>query len=266
MRKKMILILLTGLVLLLSSSLLVGFRTVKALNTSSGAWIPVYPISITSPSNITYTSDLITLNVTDSALYGTKAEMVYSIDGKNNVTIPLVTSRMEGSPGPIFPITIVGVVALPKLPEGAHSLTVYATFQFSRFTGFDNRTVYFTINNRTAPIISNMYLENKTYSQSNLPLNFTINKPTSWIGYSLDGQTNVTIDGNTTLPQLTPGLHNITIYANDTYGNTGTSKTVNFTIAQETEPFPNTPIAVTSAASALVVSAGLIVYFKKRQP
>jgi hypothetical protein len=84
LRKKTVLPI--GLVLLLSTFLLVGFQAVNALTSPSGQWIPVYPISIMSPSNITYKSDLITLNVTSSALYGTNAEMVYSIDGENNVT------------------------------------------------------------------------------------------------------------------------------------------------------------------------------------
>ena len=261
-------ILLIGIVLLFSTSLLAGFQAVNALTSPSGQWIPAYPISITSPSNITYRSDLLTLNVTASALYGTTAEMVYSIDGENNVTIPLVTSRVPGSPGPIFPITIAGVLALPKLPEGAHCLTVYATFQFARITGFDNKAVNFTVNDGTAPIISNIYLENKTYNQNNLLLNFTINKPTSWIGYSLDAQANVTIDGNTTLPQLTAGLHNITIYANDTYGNTGTSKTVSFTIDEY--PIVNSlelslPLVAASVIVIVMAGAGWLVYFRRRK-
>lgn len=45
------------------------------------------------------------------------------------------------------------------------------------------------------------------------------------------------------------------------------SSSVNFTVAEtinsEPEPFPTTQVAATSAVSALIISAGLIVYFKK---
>lgn len=51
----------------------------------------------------------------------------------------------------------------------------------------------------TPPTISIISPENMTYSVNNVSLTFTISEPASWIGYSLDGQTNVTITGNTTL-------------------------------------------------------------------
>ena len=40
-----------------------------------------------------------------------------------------------------------------------------------------------------------------------------------WQGYSLDGQENVTIIGNTTLPKLSNGLHSIQVFGNDSIGN-----------------------------------------------
>jgi hypothetical protein len=61
-----------------------------------------------------------------------------------------------------------------------------------------------------------------------IPLTFTVNETTSWIGYSLDSQENVTITGNTTLTDLSYGIHSVTIYANDTAGNMGSSETIYF--------------------------------------
>ena len=78
----------------------------------------------------------------------------------------------------------------------------------------------------TPPTLSIVSPENKTYSVTDVPLTLTVNESTSWIGYSLDGQTNVTISGNTTIVSLFEGSHTITVYANDTTGNTGTSSTV----------------------------------------
>jgi hypothetical protein len=68
--------------------------------------------------------------------------------------------------------------------------------------------------------------------------------------------------GNQTIGNLTNGLHSLTIYANDTLGNTGASQTINFTIAKP-ESFPTLPV-VAFSASVVVVVAGLSVYFKKR--
>jgi len=118
------------------------------------------------------------------------------------------------------------------------------------------------------PVVSVFSPENKTYASSNVSLAFTVNKPALWVGYSLDGQDNVTIIGNTTLLGLTNGLHNVTVYAKDTFENTGTSETIIFTISVEpkpppAEPFPTT-LVIASVITVAVVGVGLIVYFKKR--
>jgi hypothetical protein len=99
-----------------------------------------------------------------------------------------------------------------------------------------------------------------------LPLNFTTDEPTSWIGYCLDQQANATITGNVTLTGLAEGSHSIIVYANDTAGNMGTSEKIFFTIIQETqsEPFP-TILVIAPIASVAVVGVGLLVYFKKRK-
>ncbi|NWG11709.1 hypothetical protein HXY33_08220 [Candidatus Bathyarchaeota archaeon] len=73
--------------------------------------------------------------------------------------------------------------------------------------------------------------ENKTYATNSIPLIFTIDKPAvwiSWIGYSLDGQENVTICCNTTLTDLQDGAHDVVVYANDTCGRMGVSNKVCF--------------------------------------
>jgi hypothetical protein len=106
------------------------------------------------------------------------------------------------------------------------------------------------------PSISFLSPENKTYSANDILLNFTLSEPANWIGYSMDAQTNITIDGNTTLTGLLYGSHNVTIYANDTYGNTGKSETTPFTIDQPasfptTEAAAATTIAIASAALGL---------------
>ncbi|NVM27245.1 MAG: hypothetical protein HWN65_00275 [Candidatus Helarchaeota archaeon] len=51
-----------------------------------------------------------------------------------------------------------------------------------------------------------------------LHLNFSTTITPQWSGYSLDGQNNITILGNTTIPAPPDGSHNIQIFANDTNG------------------------------------------------
>jgi hypothetical protein len=261
-----------------------GTQIVKAQYTSDGKVFPLASgIDIISPSNSTYSSGLLTLNVTVKTFLNpntSNVTLVYCIDGKTNTTI-----RTESTPVPIEVETtdangtkttgisiqsyylITGWATLPEMPEGSHSITVYGKYEFPgsyHNIGLDNRTVYFTVNDGNPPIISNLSLENKTYNQNNLPLNFTTDEPTSWIGYCLDGKANVTIAGNTTLAGLADGSHNLTIYANDTAGNMGASETINFNVTQKTEPFPTTIVAA-STVSVAVVGAGFIVYFKKRK-
>ena len=66
----------------------------------------------------------------------------------------------------------------------------------------------------------------------------------------------------TTITGLNSGLHYITVYANDTFGNMGASENVGFNIAAS-EPFQIAFVAV-SVIAVVVVAAGLLVYFKKR--
>jgi len=117
-----------------------------------------------------------------------------------------------------------------------------------------------------APTISIVSPENKTYTVSNVSLNFTVSKSTSWMGYSLDGQAIATITGNTTLSGLPAGSHSLTVYAKDTAGNTGTSETIYFSLAQQSEPFPTTWIAAAIAIIAIgvAITLGVAVYRRKR--
>jgi N-acetylneuraminic acid mutarotase len=113
--------------------------------------------------------------------------------------------------------------------------------------------------NVTSPI-------NLTYNQSSVPIVFKADKAVNWTSYSLDGQQNVTFSGNTNLTDISNGVHNITIYAQDTFGNIGSSQTTSFTIAKpEAESFPVVPVAVVSVVAVALVAAGLLVYHKKHR-
>jgi parallel beta-helix repeat protein len=112
------------------------------------------------------------------------------------------------------------------------------------------------------PAISLLSPLSQTYNDSSVPLIFSVDKSINWAGYSLDGKRNVTITGNTTLTGLSSGLHNITVYANDSYGNMGASETVTFTLPQ---PFPTALVAGALGVSIAAIVIGLLAYFKKRK-
>ena len=110
--------------------------------------------------------------------------------------------------------------------------------------------------------------QNKTYTTTDVALDFTVNEATSWIRYSLDGQANVTITDSITLSDLAEGVHSVTVYAQDTEGQTATSGTIYFTISQgaepaQTEAFPTEIVIIIAAAAVAVVV--VVIYFLKRK-
>ena len=136
----------------------------------------------------------------------------YSLDGQANVTIN-------------------GNATLPMLSEGGHDVVVYAN-STSGSMGKSAR-VFFSVFSETGPLtIVIASPAPSTYLYSQVPLEFAVNETTSWIGYSLDGQANVTIAGNTTITGLTYGEHYVTVYANNTSGYMGSSETISFTRAR----------------------------------
>jgi N-acetylneuraminic acid mutarotase len=114
------------------------------------------------------------------------------------------------------------------------------------------------------PVIFIASPESKNYTSSEVILNFSVNRKVEWMHYSLDGQDNVTLTGNTTLTGLSAGLHNVTVYARDEFENTGASETISFNV-EVPEPFPTVPVAAASVACTVAAVGLLLVYFKKRR-
>jgi hypothetical protein len=170
-------------------------------------------------------------------------------------------------------VTVSGNITLSGLTDGDHSIRVYANNSF--YMRWDSEIVNFIVQTDiTPPVIGVLSPENAAYNVTSPPLNFTVDEPVSWIAYSLDNQANTTIDGNTTLSGLTEGLHSVTLFANDTFGNMGTSETVNFTVMPSATPTPEpeqqalstTTIAIAASGIFIAVAGlGSLVYFKKRK-
>ena len=100
------------------------------------------------------------------------------------------------------------------------------------------------------------------YSKTNISLVFSIDEPFYWIGYSLDGEHNVTVNGNTTISNIAYGSQSIKIYANSTFGIIGVSKTIDFSIAKAE---PLTPEIVIAVFVVVIGSGFAIIYHGKHR-
>lgn len=80
------------------------------------------------------------------------------------------------------------------------------------------------------PVLRVVSPENRAYNVSSIPVVFTATKQVVWSGYSLDSLANVTLGENAALTALSEGNHSVVVYANDTFGNMGSSSTVYFSV------------------------------------
>ena len=116
----------------------------------------------------------------------------------------------------------------------------------------------------TPPKVSVVSPLNETYSESNISLSFAIDRPFNWEGYILDGQSNVTISGNTTISNIGYGSHSITVYANSTFGIIGASKTIDFNVVKS-KPFTSMVVILVSATViAIVIGSVVAVLYHRR--
>ena len=189
-------------------------------------------IQITSPENQTYNK--VTLNFTVNR----NTEWIsYSLDNQANVTI-------------------TGETQLLNLSQGSHNIILYANDSLGNM-GFSNK-VFFSWDT-IAPNIVVLLPQNQSYSSTDIQLTFKINKTATRIAYSLDGQKNVTIIGNVTLPALSNGSHHLTVYATDEVGNTG-SKTVYFNITL----FPTVTVVLVALSVMIAVEAGYLLFERRK--
>jgi parallel beta-helix repeat protein len=202
-------------------------------------------ITILSPENKTYPSKSInvTFNLSEPTSW-----MGYSLDSQINVTIS-------------------GNTTVSSLSDGRHWITILANDTSGNMGRSD--TVYFSIDT-VAPSIEVLSPQNKTYTTSSISLNFYVSEPTSWMGFSLDGQANETVlTADTMISSLSDGLHSLIVYAKDAAGNTGVSQEITFTVnAQAPQSLLGIPFSMWIAAlviTIVIVVAALALYFTKMQ-
>jgi len=110
-------------------------------------------------------------------------------------------------------------------PLGTTNVTFTATDASGNRANCSVSVTIFDVTPPEVTIISPV--DRVTYESTSVELIYTVNEPTKWVGYSLDGSGNITISGNITLEKLKNGPHNVTVFAEDLSGNKGSS-TVNF--------------------------------------
>jgi len=221
--------------------------------------------SVHHSSNVTLSFNA-RLGESYSASYMRLMKVYYKTDWEQNETC---VYNNEGVSIPYDPNAITYfayTINLTGVPEGKRYITVHAVEWGAyiddsfvhMFSINGSSSVSFTID--VSPSVSALSLVNMTYNSADVPLIFTVSEPVSQMSYSLDGNENVTVSGNTTLTELANGDHNITLYAKDESGNTGVSETVYFTVMV---PFPATMV-IAPIASVAVIGAVLPFYLRKR--
>lgn len=260
-------------------SIVGGVRT-NFLVKANFCFPPANPaITVESPTNRTYNMRTLFLNMSvwtyKTGYEGGPARnssrlFVYSLDGESYESITITKAEVGINPG--SNVFFEGFVILSGLTQGFHNLTVRVVFDYygGEIHTESNSTVFFWID--TAPDISLLMPENDTYISTTIPLQFAIKQSVTWIGYSLDGQENVTVDGNTTLSGLSFGEHTVTVYARDAAGNMGASELRVFTVkslsqeitsTSEMKLFPTELGLVVSASPLAAIAGVLLIYFKK---
>ncbi len=252
-------------------------------------------ITILSPENSkTYGSNVIlhcNISVGDVTLRNMSCSienLYYQADWENNQT--KVVRLQLNQDGSNWDTIITGTVNsnltefsnnLIVPSEGKHNITFWASEsgsyqeyvgkRFPTLEGINiytfhinsSKTVTLTVDN-SPPEIRILSIENKTYNTSSVPLVFALDKSNTQLSYSIDGLSNRTIDGNSSIAGLQNGNHNVTVYAQDSFGNKGLSETVFFSI--DAPLFPLVPIVVASVVTIGLTATGLMVYFKKHKP
>jgi len=171
----------------------------------------------------------------------------YWLDGKVIGQLDSLDARRESE---------AFTVDLTKVPDGRHSLEVTATISVVDLTIWyievpwgksidvsSGKTTF--IVDTTNPQVSIFPLHLKTLGEE-IPINFTVNEPATWIAYCLNGNANTTITDSASLTRpygidnyrfvladLPEGSYNLTVYARDIVGNEGNSERLFFNVSSQ---------------------------------
>jgi hypothetical protein len=221
-------------------------------------------VLISSPANKTYDSgDVIVVQASKPTLLGRYIRYAGGaiVDG---VEHPLQMNKSPDYPYDPYLGCIYGNVTLPKLSVGQHNVMVWLNSN----NDSPNRapwmkseaTIFFSIGDAKPPNIT-LALNDAIFKEDSVPINFVVNEPTVWTGYSLDNGAVTDVAGNITL-SVPAGDHTIVVYANDTAGNIGESEMAHFTV----QPTANFTIWAAILITGIAIGVIILAVFKKRKP
>ena len=226
-------------------SLVAGLSVVEVTKAN---FIPTaYVNTIWSPTNKTYSSSSLSLNVTVTFALTENRSIAYSLDGNENVTLTGIQYQIDNL---WQGINITG--PLPALSEGSHRLDVYAKSIPASYASPDSKTVFFTIDTTSptlTPIPTSSPTLNVSLSESASALNYgsTINftvsadggtKPYTFAWY-VDGQMAQTSASQyfSTNSQAV-GSHHVYVQVTDADNNSATTLTVEFNVLPASSSSP----------------------------
>ena len=176
---------------------------------------------------------------------------------------------------PYLETTSECIAELPQLPVGEHKITVYHGPNYSNPTNgyWPRYSFIFSVVN--PPGVHAETLTDHADASREVLLDLsvsTMSNSLSWVGYSVDGQSNVTVNinglsetpfsivpsfvlwrGNLTVSGLSDGVHEVVFYAMDIWGNTGASIPVSLQLTATPAPTP-TPKASPTVTESPVPS------------
>ena len=228
-------------------------------------------VEIISPGNqTTFQTSNVTLTVNVASYFWIIDSVYYQADWQNGVhQIFGIQPNYEDA------LNATIMANFTQIPLGNHTVEIYA----NTHDGMHALSTVTFLTEGYLPKILVLSKEDQTYTSKDLTLNFTIDKPASWIGYSLDGQGNVTVNptitinsgvtNNITIANLTDGFHSLIVYANDTMGDMIASQPINFSITSSTaaraESFSAILLIVLASAIVVLFCVSFWLSYKRHQ-
>ena len=152
-----------------------------------------------------------------------------------------------------------------KYPNTPYVIDESNVDEYPLFSPFDQEVII-SLPKWLPPLITTISPEYQKYNEDKIDVTFAVNKFSS-LSYSIDWKENVSITGNTTIEIMTNGLHSITLYANDSYGNTF-SQTTTFAVEKSLLENIGNPLIISTIAIPVVIlflAVGLLLYRRHRK-
>jgi len=157
----------------------------------------------------------------------------------------------------IFLILVLPIINQPLLTKQTTTIEQNNPTNSLTTTSLFNITYTPTLLNSNMTTLEVVVLspKNTTYPDTDLILSCQINKEATKTSFILDGVKNITFTGDIILTDLSPGIHQLIVYAQDQTGTIKASETIMFTI----KPHPSTLVVI---SLSLVGMVGLILIIK----